>query len=72
MGAIAVLGEAALIRGYGLAGALEVVAEEPEQARRAFAGLPPGVALVVLTPMAAESVSAERDCANVLTVVMPS
>jgi vacuolar-type H+-ATPase subunit F/Vma7 len=52
-GTVAVVGERAVVEGYGLAGAVVVVAEEPEAVRSAVRGLPPDVALVILTRRAA-------------------
>jgi RNase P/RNase MRP subunit p30 len=48
-----VLGEYVRLQGYALAGALAIVAESPEQVRRAWSDLESDVELVVLTPAAA-------------------
>jgi vacuolar-type H+-ATPase subunit F/Vma7 len=52
-GTIAVIGERAAVEGYGLAGALVRVAEDPVAVRAAVRSLPPEVALVILTRTAA-------------------
>lgn len=53
MARIAVLGEGARVAGFALAGALVLVADDPEQARTAWAALPADVAVAILTPAAA-------------------
>lgn len=53
MGRAVVLGESVRVRGYALAGAEPVVAESPEEVRRAWSDLSDDVDLVVLTPAAA-------------------
>lgn len=53
MARIAVIGEGVRVSGFALAGAIVCPAEGREQARQAWRSLPPGVALVVLTPQAA-------------------
>lgn len=52
---VAALGEGLRVRGFGLAGAVVVVAETPESVRRAWAGLEDGVEVVLLTPAAASA-----------------
>jgi vacuolar-type H+-ATPase subunit F/Vma7 len=52
-GTIAVVGEQAAVEGYGLAGAVVTVAEDPAAVREAVRGLPAQVALVILTRAAA-------------------
>jgi vacuolar-type H+-ATPase subunit F/Vma7 len=56
-GTIAVIGERAAVEGYGLAGAVVTVAEDPSAVRAAVRGLPPQVALVVLTRAAAAALA---------------
>jgi vacuolar-type H+-ATPase subunit F/Vma7 len=53
VGRVAVLGESVRVQGYALAGAVPIVAESPEEARRAWSDLAGDVDLVVLTPTAA-------------------
>lgn len=67
---IAALGRWSLVRGFALAGVRTVAAEDDEAVRRAWAGLDPDVAVVILTPEAARALggSAHR---GPLTVVMP-
>ncbi len=73
MGQVVVLGEAVRVMGYALAGALAIEAEGEEVAR-AWASLPPGASLVVLTSAAAQAlgqaVLAQRS--DALVVTMPA
>ncbi|MFW6205295.1 MAG: hypothetical protein ACOC96_10000 [Actinomycetota bacterium] len=72
MGTVAVVGAQALIQGYVLAGARPLVAESAEQARAQWAGLASDVLVVILTPAAAEALSAERaEPGGPMAVVMP-
>lgn len=68
MGGIAVIGEHVRVQGFGLAGALVMVAAEPAAVRRCWQALPGEVDVVVLTPAAADAIG---DPAGRLTVVMP-
>jgi len=68
---MAVLGEPAVIRGWGLAGLLVVAASDDEQARAAWPGLPPDVGLVILTAAAAKALRAEIDAGDRLVAVLP-
>lgn len=69
---IAALGEAALVEGFALAGALAVAAEDPPGARAAWRDLPADVDVVFLTARAAEALgSAVDERPRPLTVVMP-
>ena len=52
-GSVLVIGERALVEGYGLAGAVVVVAEDPDAVRNAVRDLPSDAALVILTRAAA-------------------
>jgi vacuolar-type H+-ATPase subunit F/Vma7 len=70
-GGVAALGERARVVGFGLAGALVRVAESPDAVRAAWSALPGDVAVVVLTPAAAEALGAERARGWPVTVVMP-
>jgi vacuolar-type H+-ATPase subunit F/Vma7 len=55
VGLVVVLGESVRVRGYALAGAKTVVAETPDEVRRAWGTLDGDVTLVVLAPFAAET-----------------
>ena len=71
-GTVAALGEAALVRGFALAGVRVVGAEDADAARSAWRALPPDVAVVILTPAAARALEPDVACARFpLTVVMP-
>lgn len=62
MGTVVALGEAVAVAGFALAGARVVVAETPEQVRRAWADLlEAGVAVVVLSDRAGVVLGAELD-----------
>jgi vacuolar-type H+-ATPase subunit F/Vma7 len=56
---VVVLGESVLVQGYALAGATTLLAETPEEVRRAWEGLDGDVSLVVLTPRAAVTLGPE-------------
>ena len=51
-GGVVALGEPATVRGLALAGVRVIPAETPAQVRRAWATLPAGTAVVLLTPLA--------------------
>ena len=72
MSQAAVIGESARTAGFALAGALVFPAENADEARAAWSSLPADVAVLVLTPRAADWLGtappARRD---VLLVVMP-
>jgi vacuolar-type H+-ATPase subunit F/Vma7 len=71
-GAIAALGEPALLAGFRLAGAVLYPATAPAEVRRAWTQLPETVAAVLLTPAAAAVLTTElTDPASPLTVVLP-
>ncbi|MFF5157670.1 hypothetical protein ACFY3N_15680 [Streptomyces sp. NPDC000348] len=75
MGRVAALGERARVAGLALAGAVVLVADDPDAVRRAWRSLPDGIDLVILTPAAAralESGSADGGARRPLTAVMPS
>jgi vacuolar-type H+-ATPase subunit F/Vma7 len=69
---LAVLGEEASVQGYGLAGAVVLVAEDADAVRAAWDGLAEDVAVVILTPAAARALGGELRPELPLTVVMPS
>ncbi|WP_149264591.1 hypothetical protein [Actinomadura sp. K4S16] len=71
-GRVAVLGERARVEGYGLAGALVSPADGAGEVRSAWEALDDEVAVVVMTPAAAEVLEdARHRRPGVLTVVMP-
>ncbi|XVQ90010.1 V-type ATP synthase subunit F [Microbispora siamensis] len=71
---MAVIGEAVRVAGFGIAGALVRPAEDAEAVREAWRTLETHVAVVILTPRAAEALGDTVLCAvtgGPLTVVMP-
>ncbi|HEU4420975.1 MAG TPA: hypothetical protein VFR67_00360 [Pilimelia sp.] len=70
MSRIAVLGEQVAVEGFGLAGALVLVADGVEAVRAAWRALPVDVAVVILSP-AADAALPARATDGPLTVVMP-
>jgi vacuolar-type H+-ATPase subunit F/Vma7 len=70
MSRVAVIGEPARVQGFALAGAEVCPATEPDDVRAAWAGLATDVAVVVLTPAAADALSGTPE-GDRLTVVMP-
>ncbi|MFF2200388.1 V-type ATP synthase subunit F [Streptomyces sp. NPDC058145] len=74
MGTVAAIGARTDVGGLALAGVDVLVAEDPDDVRRAWRRLPRTVALVILTAPAAEALGAgvtEPDPSRPLTVVMP-
>jgi vacuolar-type H+-ATPase subunit F/Vma7 len=72
MSQAAVIGESARTAGFALAGALVFPAENPDEARAAWSGLPADVAVLVVTSRAAAWLgTAPRARPDVLLVVMP-
>ncbi len=72
MGCVVVLGEAAEVRGFELAGAVVVIAEEPEEVRQSWRDLPETAEVVVLTARAARGPSCDLEPGTrPLTTVMP-
>ena len=72
MNRIAALGAAADVDGFALAGALVAVAEDDDDIDAQWDALPHDVAVLILTPRAADRLAGrldERD--RLLTVVMP-
>lgn len=70
MAKIAIIGEAAKVTGFGLAGAIVLPAEEPDDVRAAWRSLGDDVAIVLLTSRAAGSLDGDKPSWP-LTVVMP-
>ncbi|MFD0274261.1 V-type ATP synthase subunit F [Kitasatospora sp. NPDC127111] len=72
MGAVAAIGERTRVAGFALAGVTVLVAERPQEVLDAWADLPEGTALVIVTPAAARALGPERLAATrPLTAVMP-
>jgi vacuolar-type H+-ATPase subunit F/Vma7 len=67
---VAVLGERIRVQGFGLVGALVVVAEDPGSVRDGWRTLPDDVGVVILTPAAAAALDGATD--GRFTAVMPS
>ena len=71
-GAVAVLGEESLVEGYRLAGALVLVAESPAEVTRVWAQVPGAVAVVLLSPRAAQALGERvHDPGAPMSVVLP-
>lgn len=68
---IAVLGEEVSVQGFGLAGAVVLVAEDADAVRAAWEGLADDVAVVILTQAAARTLGETPTGVVPLTVVMP-
>jgi vacuolar-type H+-ATPase subunit F/Vma7 len=69
---VVVLGEAARVDGFALAGANVVRVEDPAAVRRAWTGLSEEVEVVVLTAAAAAALDdSARSGSRMLSVVMP-
>ncbi|HLN06892.1 MAG TPA: V-type ATP synthase subunit F [Acidimicrobiales bacterium] len=72
MSGIVALGEGQRVRGFALAGATVVVAEDEAEVTAAWQALEADVGLVLLTPAAAKVVAPYvRDRPHLLTAVMP-
>ena len=69
MGGIAAIGEAVRVQGLGLAGVLVLPGEDDAQVRARWSALPEDVAVVILTPRAAQALSEVGP--GPLRVVMP-
>lgn len=68
---IAALGEEVSVQGFGLAGAVVLVAEDPGAVRAAWAGLADDVAVVILTQAAARALGEMPTGGVPFTVVIP-
>jgi vacuolar-type H+-ATPase subunit F/Vma7 len=69
---IVAIGEGSRTRGFALAGATVVVAEDAAEVAAAWQALEPDVGLVLLTTAAAEAVGRDAgDRPHLLTAVMP-
>ncbi|MGN6635021.1 MAG: hypothetical protein ACTHJ6_06090 [Oryzihumus sp.] len=76
MGAVVALGSLSRMGGFALAGARVVAADTPDEVESAWAGLGPDVAVVILTPEAAQVLGARVTSpprpGSPLCVVMPA
>lgn len=73
MGSVVVLGEAARVSGFALAGAAVVVADGDDAVRAACRALPDDVTVLVLTPAAAGALGDGATLrGDVLSVVLPA
>ena len=68
---VAVLGEEVSVQGFGLAGAVVLVAEDADAVRAAWESLADDVAVVILTQAAARVLGGTPTAGLPLTVVMP-
>jgi vacuolar-type H+-ATPase subunit F/Vma7 len=71
VGLVVVLGEESRVAGFGLAGAVVVLAEDPDAVRRAWRALPDDTALVLLTAKAAAAIG-DPAANGILAAVMPA
>jgi len=72
MSRAAVIGEAARVQGYSLAGAVVFTAEDADSVRSAWHSLPADVQVVIVTAQAAEWLNHELTARpELLPVVMP-
>lgn len=69
MGRVAAIGEAVRVQGLGLAGVVVLEAEDVEEVRSRWAGLPGDIEVVILTQLARDALAPRDD--GPLTVVMP-
>jgi vacuolar-type H+-ATPase subunit F/Vma7 len=60
MGTVAAIGEPTRVEGFGLVGVLVLPAGTPDAVRAGWRRLPEDVALVIVTPTAAEAALAEQ------------
>jgi vacuolar-type H+-ATPase subunit F/Vma7 len=69
---VAAIGTADLVAGFGLTGVQVLAADDAAAVLTAWRGLPPDVAVVVLTGAAADALGPERTAPGApLTVVLP-
>lgn len=68
---VAAIGEARLVRGYGLAGVTVLAAEDERTAQAAWRALDPRFGLVIVTPSAARAVAAAGGPGGRLLAVLP-
>jgi vacuolar-type H+-ATPase subunit F/Vma7 len=70
-GRVAAIGAEVAVQGFGLAGALVLPADGPEQARAAFRSLPSDVTVLILTRDAWAALPEVAGATLPLTVVLP-
>ena len=70
-GPVVVLGEAALVDGYVLAGAVVVHAETRDEVRQKYQAISSDVGLVILTAAAGRALEGQLERAPYLVSVMP-
>lgn len=70
-GRVAAIGAEVTVQGFGLAGALVLPADGPEQVRAAFRSLPNDVTVVILTRDASAALPELAGATLPLTVVLP-
>jgi vacuolar-type H+-ATPase subunit F/Vma7 len=69
---VAAIGAQPQVEGFGLVGVRVYPADDTQQVRAAWRRLPASVAVVILTPAAADALGAERTAPSApLTVVLP-
>ena len=72
MSRIGALGEASMVEGFALAGAVVFPADEPSSVDAAWTTLPSDIEVLILTRRAADHLAARIDVRRqLLTVVMP-
>lgn len=72
MGTVVAIGEQLKVQGWRLAGVVVLAAEDAPSVQRSWEGLDDGVAVVILTPTAAEVLGERLDGrASPLVVVLP-
>ncbi|MER7274820.1 hypothetical protein ABT369_10215 [Dactylosporangium sp. NPDC000244] len=70
-GRLAAIGEARLVRGYGLAGVAVITAEDEPTVQAAWRELDPRISIVIVTPSAARAVAASGGPGGRLLAVLP-
>jgi vacuolar-type H+-ATPase subunit F/Vma7 len=70
-GRVAAIGAEVAVQGFGLAGALVLPADGPDEARAAWRSLPADVVVLILTPDAAAALPEPAGAILPLGVVLP-
>jgi vacuolar-type H+-ATPase subunit F/Vma7 len=71
VGRVAAIGAEVAVQGFGLAGALVLPVDGPEEVRAAWRALPPDVVVVILTRAAAAVLPEATSVTLPMTVVLP-
>ncbi len=71
VGRVAAIGAEVAVQGFGLAGALVLVADDPDEVRAAWRSMPPDVTVVILTRQALAALSEQPAATLPLAVVLP-